>query len=770
MFSTVYSCFRRTRIGTCLPALPALVLALSLAADSAEARETALSHAGHRARQATLSLAAMAKRYPNASEAERPRLLTRMTELAEQRHALLADMMATTPGEVLRAALPEQVAQRMPAPAQALLEQHLELEGTLTVLYDDYPDGYRLRHLLYVAGRKVALHFETAPRGLRSGQRVRVTGLLLNDAMAVGSDEADLVTLALDPDGSGDGSASPGTAPALQGTLGERRTAVFLVNFRDRPDDQPFTPAEAHDLVFGEVSDFVLENSLGRTWLSGDVLGWYTLAFDQPTDIANCKSTDVAAGAQQAAQAAGVDLSAYDHYIYVFPQTSCFPTGSGTVGGSPSESWINGGWFRLKTVGHEFGHNLGLYHSGALDCADAVVGDSCQTYVYGDTMDIMGNQTAGHYNAFQKERLGWLDPAAGQIENTFSDGAHTLGVYELTDGSAPKALKVYRDIDPANGGSRWLYVEYRQATGFDDFLTGNVLDGIVVRMATDSDPTSSVLLDMTPASSSTWDWGDPALVFGQEFTDSSSGLTIAATSGDGSSASFDVAFQAPTCVHGDPVVTATPGYGPWVDAGTAVAYEIAVRNTDNGACGLSPFYLDASVPAGWSAAYADSAPSAHPGATATTTLTVVSAAGAAAGYHDIALSAQHGASSGHIGTASLTYFVRLQETNGAPTAVNDTASTAKATPVIIDVLANDSDPDNDTLQLASVGEASQGRTTINADGTVTYTPKRRFTGEDSFAYTISDGEMTATAMVTVSVTADTGDDTSGGKGKGGRKK
>jgi hypothetical protein len=54
------------------------------------------------------------------------------------------------------------------------------------------------------------------------------------------------------------------------------------------------------------------------------------------------------------------------------------------------------------------GHNLGLYHSHSYDCGATVLGTSCTSSDYGDTLDIMGS-SSGRFNAFQKERLGWLN-------------------------------------------------------------------------------------------------------------------------------------------------------------------------------------------------------------------------------------------------------------------------------------------------------------------------------------------------------------------------
>ncbi len=88
-----------------------------------------------------------------------------------------------------------------------------------------------------------------------------------------------------------------------------------------------------------------------------------------------------------------------------------------------------------------------------------------------------------------------------------------------------------------------------------------------------------------------------------------------------------------------------------------------------------------------------------------------------------------------------------------PVAVADTASTPAGAPVVIAVLANDSDPDGDPLTVASVIQPAHGSAAINANNTVTYSPAAGYSGQDVFGYTISDGRGgTATASVTISVT------------------
>ncbi len=55
---------------------------------------------------------------------------------------------------------------------------------------------------------------------------------------------------------------------------------------------------------------------------------------------------------------------------------------------------------------------------------------------------------------------------------------------------------------------------------------------------------------------------------------------------------------------------------------------------------------------------------------------------------------------GNQSTATVTVTVGAVDPN-APIAVNDTATTTSGTPVDIDVLGNDSDPNGDTLSIAS---------------------------------------------------------------------
>ncbi|MCF9331720.1 tandem-95 repeat protein, partial [Vibrio parahaemolyticus] len=100
---------------------------------------------------------------------------------------------------------------------------------------------------------------------------------------------------------------------------------------------------------------------------------------------------------------------------------------------------------------------------------------------------------------------------------------------------------------------------------------------------------------------------------------------------------------------------------------------------------------------------------------------------------------------------STTVSVDVTPVNDAPVAKDDTAITDEDTPVTIDVLPNDNDIDGDKLsiQSASVPEA-QGKVEI-VDGKLVFTPAENFNGDAEITYTVTDGELTDAAKVTVTV-------------------
>lgn len=89
--------------------------------------------------------------------------------------------------------------------------------------------------------------------------------------------------------------------------------------------------------------------------------------------------------------------------------------------------------------------------------------------------------------------------------------------------------------------------------------------------------------------------------------------------------------------------------------------------------------------------------------------------------------------------------------NKTPVLSNDNATLDEDSSITIAVLNNDSDPDNDTLSIISIGSAAHGTATISGN-TIIYRPVINYFGSDTFSYTTSDGfGGNASAQVTILV-------------------
>jgi len=90
--------------------------------------------------------------------------------------------------------------------------------------------------------------------------------------------------------------------------------------------------------------------------------------------------------------------------------------------------------------------------------------------------------------------------------------------------------------------------------------------------------------------------------------------------------------------------------------------------------------------------------------------------------------------------------------NRPPVARSDSASTLKSVATTIAVLANDSDPDGNTLTVTGATQPAHGTVVVNANGTIRYTSASGYEGADRFIYTVGDGHSgTATGTVTITV-------------------
>lgn len=88
--------------------------------------------------------------------------------------------------------------------------------------------------------------------------------------------------------------------------------------------------------------------------------------------------------------------------------------------------------------------------------------------------------------------------------------------------------------------------------------------------------------------------------------------------------------------------------------------------------------------------------------------------------------------------ASNPVTVSILSCNNPPLAQNDEESAYVGTPIVIDVLDNDSDIDNHNITISFIGGSAEGATPVLNGNNIIYTPPTGFVGRDSFMYRICD--------------------------------
>ena len=108
-----------------------------------------------------------------------------------------------------------------------------------------------------------------------------------------------------------------------------------------------------------------------------------------------------------------------------------------------------------------------------------------------------------------------------------------------------------------------------------------------------------------------------------------------------------------------------------------------------------------------------------------------------------------------VGTSNVaTVLISVAAVNDAPVAVGETYTTDKDVVLTLaapGVLSNDTDVDGDAISAVIGAGPTNGTLTLNANGSLVYTPNANFTGTDSFTYSASDAALSS-ALATVTIT------------------
>jgi hypothetical protein len=308
--------------------------------------------------------------------------------------------------------------------------------------------------------------------------------------------------------------APPVTPIASSWTMGNKTVLYIRVNY---PDDltEPIT-YDAAVTMMASVDQYMQKSSYKLLSFQATVTPMITLPKTK-AEYVNLGTSTILADARKAAQLAGYDYTKYNL------EAVRYKDGPGSFAGMAYVG-ARGVWLKSSAVGttaHEFGHNLGAYHSNFWKTTDGSVTGPGANQEYGDSFDVMGaSSSLGQFNSYWKARFGWMPATAYATINQLADSPSSSQVVRIeafdqdkAPASIPQALRVVY--------GKQMWIDFRQAFTSNTYL----MNGVGLRWSPWTGSNGGTqLLDSTPVS--TAGKTDSALVIGASFSDPATGITL----------------------------------------------------------------------------------------------------------------------------------------------------------------------------------------------------------------------------------------------------
>lgn len=457
--------------------------------------------------------------------------------------------------------------------------QSVVVKGEVEVLHGDGVPGNTSFIRYFVKNRADQRLYELGfdgPPGpdLLTGHHVVVRGRAMGSTIWA-SDVAALTD-------SGSTTQSSGTTAAVPAVT-ERKAITILVNLTDAtlcadPATCTYNSTYIANLLYHapqSMSKLYLNTSYGQLSFKADTNGDSTPDVVGPFNIGvsrvGCNYYSWANAADNAAQTAGVDLSLYQHKIYVLPPYSQLPdcgwAGVAHVGCAiVCRAWIAEPQ-SLMVYAHEVGHNLNMAHAGTDPENDGVMNNE-----YGDLSDPMGISRSLH-NAVAPHihQLGWFNAFPNSIHTVTTGGTYQIAPIGTTpDGTLPHALRIAKP----NSGD-YYYLSYRQPTGFDATLSSTYTGGVNIHRYAGSGYSHTKFINTLPD--------------GGVFSDPVNGITVTQSSHGADSTVVNVSFY---CMGQTPSMTISPST-VWVKPDSSLSLTAQMTNRDGSGCSATTFQLNA---------------------------------------------------------------------------------------------------------------------------------------------------------------------------------